>query len=162
MTTDGYVAIVEMDQCDTLKSLRPKRYLGYRLLDNGEVEHLVEDNRGNSVKVKAGCGNCVFCRLLKATYLVGPPVMKEDRMKFVVLYNWAARRIIESNRRRIRGFKVVRKEAVILTERQRELLERGVREGLSVSRLARSEGVSKPAVSKALRKALSKALLVLA
>jgi predicted DNA binding protein len=163
LASDGSrVAVVEVEQCPTLRSVGARSYLGYRLLGDGSVEHLVEDSEGRLVRVKADCGSCVFCRLIRSTYLVGPPVVKGEAMKFTVVYNRAARRILESERGRVRSLRILRREAVLLTEAQREALALSVDRGPRVSELARSLGVSKPAASKALRKALRKAYIILA
>ena len=154
------VLLVRMRQCPRVAGLRPSGYLGYRLKGCERIEHLLA-TRDGVARVEAECRGCVLAELLQAGYVLSRPEVDEDgTIRFVVASTPQARRVLSRYRGQLLEARRIRLENALLTPRRREVLRLMAEETVSVSRLARSLGVSKPAALKLVKRAIRKLVLL--
>ncbi len=147
--------------CEAFQRAHPVAYVGYQILDDGRIEHLLlSDSNGlRKVKLKMDCNKCVLGRLVKSSKLVSMPTVLDDgkRIRFMALYNREVKRILSEHRDQLVGVDVLDLRSVVLTRRQRELLRvvaNGA--GTSPSRVAVKLGVSRQAAQKMLHNLVKK------
>ncbi len=147
---------VVMKQCPRARSLGARGYLGFRLAGQCErIVHLLETPEGPRI-LEAECSECILAELIRVTWLLAPPSLREDgSIRFLVADTPAARRLVERRRDRLVEARRRRLEGVALTPRQREAL-RMLGEGENIAGLARRLGVSRPAALRLARKTLAK------
>ena len=153
-------ALVTMRQCPRARSRGARTYLGYRCRPgSGEVEHLVDTPRGFE-RFRAECGGCVLASLLSASYVASmPQLLPDGRIRFLVVYNAATRKVLDKFRNQLDDVKLLEHRAVILTERQREALAALAEEAPASTRLAERLGVSRATAASIAKRALRKLLL---
>ncbi len=150
--------------CEALRRAGARAYLGYRLLDDGRIEHVLVRGRRRAVRIRVRCDDCVLGRLLKASALVSMPVIVEGRLvRFLVLETREVERLLRESGDRVVSVEPVEVDDLVLTERQRRVLRLAADGGgLSPSRIAARLGVTRQAAQKLLRAALRKVSALLA
>jgi DNA-binding CsgD family transcriptional regulator len=153
--------------CEAFQRAYPTAYVGYQILDDGRIEHLLlSENSGlKRVKLKMDCDKCVLGRLVKSSKLVSMPTVLDDgkKIRFVTTYNREVKRILSEHRSQLVSVEVLDLRSVVLTRRQRELLRivaNGA--GTSPSRVAVRLGVSRQAAQKLLTNLVKKIATIMA
>jgi len=146
-----------MRQCPAARRVSPSGYVGFRCLaQRGEIEHLLAAGRGVR-RLRLGCRDCVLAELMQAGHVASAPVVDEEgRIRFLVTYNAAVRRVLERRGSQVLEVRRVPLSAVLLTPRQREVLAALRDEAPASTRLAKRLGVSRAAAASAARRLLRK------
>ncbi|MEB3806749.1 MAG: hypothetical protein GSR73_04450 [Desulfurococcales archaeon] len=149
---------VTMKQCSLLRQLKPDEYLGTRIgTCPAKIEHIVVSNRRVHV-LKKSCDDCVLAKLMRATHVIGQPVIRGDEtIVFIVRDNKYTRRLLREHNDDIVDVGEVDYREVYLTLRQKEALRMLANgEASNISRLARKLGISKPAALKLVKSSIKK------
>lgn len=153
------VARITMWGCEAFQRVCPSAYVGYQMLGDGRIEHLLlKDKGGVKVRLRLDCEDCVLGRLLKSSKLVSMPAVVDGvKVRFMTIYNREVRRVLSQHKHQLVNVEVLDLRSVVLTRRQRELL-RVVADGAgtSPSRVARRLGVSRQAAQKLLNNLVRK------
>lgn len=154
---------ITMVGCEALQRVKPRAYLGYRILEDGRIEHHLVRGRRRLVRLRVDCDRCVLGRLLKASAVVSTPVVIDGRLvRFLVLDSREARRIVGETPSRLVSVEQVELENLVLTDRQRHALRLAADgAGPTPSRLARALGVTRQAAQRLLKTVLRKASILL-
>ncbi|MCE4620636.1 MAG: hypothetical protein F7C33_06410 [Desulfurococcales archaeon] len=148
---------VRMRQCEKLRSIGADSYLGFRIASCPErIEHVVVSSRRVSIFSKR-CDDCVLAKLVRATHVVGTPIIAGDSIVFLVNDNRHARRLLAQHSDDIVEVEEVDYREAYLTKRQRQVLRLlASGEASNVSRVARKLGISKPAALKLVKNSIRK------
>jgi DNA-binding CsgD family transcriptional regulator len=149
--------------CEALKKVKPAAYLGYKLLEDGRIEHLLLKGRRRAVRVRVRCDECVLSRILKASALLSMPVVVDGYLvRFLVLETREVAKLLEESRGRVVSVERVEVEDLVLTDRQRYVLKLAADGGgASPSRIAWKLGVTRQAAQKLIKTALRKVSMLL-
>ncbi len=161
------VARIVMWGCQAFQSLRPQAYVGYRLLSDGRIEHLlIRKGYGlETVKLRMECDECILGKLLKSSTLVSMPIVLDDgrRLRFLVAYNHETKRLIARHRDQLDTIEILDLRRVVLTKKQRQVLRLAANgTGTSPTKIADKLGVSRQAAQKLLQNLVRKISTIMA
>lgn len=148
---------VIMKQCDLVRSLEPRGYLGIRLGGCLKlIEHMLLTKSGIE-RVRVPCDSCVLAKLYRSSFVVGQPVVSpQGWISFLVKDDRQARRVLREHSDSLVSVEELDYRDVVLTPRQMEALKLLAHNGAGASKIARALGVTKPAAHKLAKRSLEK------
>ncbi len=147
---------VTMHVCQRLASLKPRAYIGYRIVDENTIKHLVLVGRRRLAKVRVDCSECVLGKLMKTSTLLSMPVLEGELVRFIVLDTPALHRMLQNHGGRVVGVEPISISNIVLTEKQRKILQPAASASPTPSRIAAALGVTRQAAQRLLRQVVRK------